>query len=225
MPEKVLPTEPDFREFYRKMCGFFGFRPLQGMEIRKEMRWVGAQSPHRRFGHEYGFSFHAHGLTVVVWTTWLGEEGRARDEDAGWVLIRDGRKSVYFIHPVHRTQNFFLTLLRHARVNRKRALNRPLCPKCHDRMCITRGEGLKARYWRCSPCYRAAVDEVERKKFCVDWDSGLNKQERQWVQALRRKRAKQRKEYERESRAKGKEPVPAVLRRRPWTTRPTSVRS
>lgn len=213
MPGKVIPDVSDFLAFEREMKKR-DFRRIYGTEFAGDFKRLGLVAPRPRLGRETGFIFHSNnGLTVRVWTTWLSAENTIRDVDAGWVLIADGDKAVYFSHPIHRTKNFFLNLFRQAWIARFRVINRPLCPQCNRPMMIVHGIGLKSRYWRCN------VTSVftHRKPQTLDWDFNLPPIAKKIVEELRKKR-------QRELMARKKEGKPirrAILSRRPWQRKAT----
>jgi hypothetical protein len=199
VPKKVLPSEEDFAWIEWELRKL-GFRPITRTEVGKAIVRQGLHPPRKRHGREAGFTFSANGLTVKVWTTWLREESRAREEDSAWVLIADGSDTVpYFSHPVHRTKNFARNLLRQAWIAHWRVLHRPLCPVCHEYMDIVSGKALKSRYYRCN---RVAT-HPDGKVVTASWDLGLPKRAKQFVVAIRKKR----------SRNKG---ARAVLTRKTW---------
>lgn len=210
MPIQRLPTSDEFFEFQRKMVQGLRFRELYGVEVTNEIRRIRAKAPRRREGHETGFTFSANGLTAIVWTTWLSKDARARDEDAGWVLVKEGGNPQYFSHPIHRTRNFPLTLYRHAWLAHWRVLNRPYCRECWSLMIIARGKGLKARYWRCDNRLQHRSGAIQTRS----WDYGLPEKALLWVKNLRRARAAKRKA----ARRCGASRRPAMFSRKTWTS-------
>lgn len=193
MPKKVLPDADTFQTFvlYLKQLGF---RPIHRAEFQSDLERLGLKAPRPREGRETGFSYSANGLTVVVWTTFLNAEDRARDEDAGWVLIKEGDEPRYFSHPLRRTSGFLRRLFKYARACRNRVLNRPLCPICKSHMRIEYGKAIGQRFWACF-----------RKKFhkepqFVEWDYGLTKQDQDFFKGERRRRSL----YYKERREQGK---------------------
>lgn len=210
MPAQVLPNWESFSSFEREMRKL-DFRVISIFEFRDRFRRLGLKAPRPRFGSEIGFTFHANGLDVVVWTTWLVKERFARKEDAGWVLISDGDEALYFSHPIHRTKNFFKNLYRHAWIARWRALHRPLCPECRGYMRIARGRAIKSRYWSCRERSRHQGRLIVR----LDWDFGIPPRARKFLEALRKMRQSQFLSQRREGRAANVAP----LRRKPWEIR------
>jgi len=205
MPAKQLPDIRSFHAFV-EVLQRRGFRLINTHERRADFRRLDLRAPSPREGHEAGLVFSANGLEVIVWTTFVIREGRAREVDAGWVIIKDGDQARYFSHPIHRTANFLKTLLWSARVAQLRALNRPLCPVCGARMRIANGKGLKSRYWRCT---RPAFHTDDQWK---DWDCGLPPLALAWVKDMREKRRKYRKKLKNE----GRTPGGALKRRIGW---------
>jgi len=207
MPKQVLPTREDFVSIEEDLLGL-GFREYTAGEFRRQFRRLGLRAPRVRPGRETGFIFHANALSVFVWTTWVASEGRAREEDCGWVVICDGDNAVYFAQPTHRTKNFVRNLLSRAWVAHWRVLNRPTCPECGEWMHICRGRSLKSRYWGCSK-KSLHHDQKDRR---LDWDYGLPPKAKRYVEELRKERAR----YRTTRRAQGKPVDVAPIRRKSW---------
>lgn len=205
MPKQVLPDVESFRHF-EQLLFEREFRKIAQREVRGDMRRLRLTPPTPREGREAGFTFTANGLTVVVWTTFVEAEGKARESDAGWVLIKGGDMPLYFARPVHRTKNFFTNLFWLARIARWKVSHRPLCPECHAHMDIAFGRGLKARYWRCrKPAHPYSVR--------LSWDHGLHPDALAYLARLR----KERKAYRKREREAGREPGSAQKRRKGWS--------
>lgn len=213
MPKKVLPDASGFAKLEELLVSW-GFRAISPSEVQKDFKRLDLKAPSPREGREAGFSFSAHGLVVSVWTTWLQEEGRARESDAGWVLISEGDKNLYFAHPVHRTKHFIRNLARQAWIAKRRVQDRPLCPDegCKQFMDIVSGTALKSRYWRCGRKKLHADGKITRR----NWDCALPPKAAKYVEAKRKQRDKNRKRREKRQE---REPFPAVLKRRPWRKR------
>jgi len=215
MPEKVIPKVEDFESFKKEM-NRLDFREYGIQEFKKQFQRLGLKAPRPQTGREVGFTFWANDLTIFVWTTWLAESQTIRESDAGWVVIIQEKKAVYFSHPLYRTKKFFLNLLRQAWLARWRAVNRPLCPECKKYMRIVRGLALKSRYWRCSNY----ADHALKKAICVDWDLNLPPEAKKYVDSARKARAK----YRKKMKENGRSIYPAILRRKPWaTTKPQNL--
>lgn len=205
MPTKVLPTADTFA-WLRTMLMKSGFRELSPVEFKKDFRRLKLEAPSPREGREAGFQFSSNGLDVIVWTTYLIEQGYAREMDAGWVLIKDGDDPRYF-KMLHRTKNFLLKLFYYAVIAQRRAENRPLCDLCYKRMNITFGKGIKSRYWSC-------IDPSHAKKVSKSWDTGLAPAALEFLKHERKRRAR----YLAQLRAEGKRPGGAIRRRKGWTS-------
>jgi len=205
MPAKVLPDKKRFELFEQYMLRE-GFRKLSSAEFSGSYARLGLQAPRPREGRETGFVFTANGLTVCVWTTFLENEGQAREEDAGWVVITEGDKPSYYSHPMMRTEGFLRKLFRSAKIAKERVLNRPLCPDCRAFMKITRGPSLKTRYWSCTG--KTRLHHVQT----LPWDFGLSDESIIFLKALR----KARRDYRTSLKKNGKTVVPAMLTRKPW---------
>jgi transposase-like protein len=172
----------------------WGFEKISPKEIQKEIENL--KSPRSTKGREVGFRYTVNGLEVVVWTTWLLKENKARESDSGWVIIRDAiRKNIlYSSHPLHRTKNFAKNLLSQAWIAQWRIQHRPHCPECGKFMVIARGKGMKSRYWKCSN-YR---DHKTGKSVCRDWDFNLSPKAKAYLRRLRKKRRKYRDKRKKE---------------------------
>lgn len=211
MPEQVLPTIKDY-DIFANLLRRKGFRLLTRIEIAKEFRRLALQPPRRVYGREEGFVFSANGIDVYVWTTWLADEGRAREADSGWVLMKqdDEEAVAYFARPVHRTKNFFHRLYQETWLAWFRALNRPLCPEegCKSRMSITRGVALKSRFW----CCMKKEGHQNHKPVFLSWDFGLPPKAIVFLEKIR----SERRRYREKLKKAGKTVRPAVLTRRRW---------
>ncbi len=202
---KVLPDEEAFARFKRTLLRR-GFRQISPVEFKKDFQRLELKAPSPREGREVGFRFTSNGLEVNVWTTFLACEGRARDEDAGWVLIKDGDKALYFSHPLRRTKNFLRNLLWLAVIAKWRAEHRPLCPVCKSRMRIAYGKGIKARFWKCvRPTFHT-------KAVSLPWDHELPQEALNFLRPLRKRRAR----YYAKLREEGKKPGAALRQRIGW---------
>jgi len=210
VPKQVLPTLRDF-QLMKSYLIRYGFREFSRIEIQKQFSRLRLVAPRKREGKETGFVFSANGLSVVIWTTFLIEEGKAREVDAAWVLVVKGDEVPYFSHPIHRTENFIKNLINQAWIARWRVLHRPLCQKCKEFMEIARGRGLGARYWS---CVRLRHHD-DGKPFFLDWDYELPPRAKQFVVKRRERRAT----YVAKRREEGKPVLVARLRRKRWTSK------
>jgi hypothetical protein len=186
MPRQVLPTEFGFLwlkyELERR-----GFRTLTELERTAFHRMMNSKQSRPIEGREEGFVFYARGLAVWVWTTWLADKRRARDIDAGWIVITkaEGGKGLYFSYPLHRTENFLLNLFRQAWIARFRIMKRPHCQACNEYMEIVPGPDLKERYWRCDLSDRHGGGGYRARR----WDIvGLPAKAQTYVDGLRKRR-------------------------------------
>jgi hypothetical protein len=217
MPEKVMPKINDFEEFKLKMERH-GFRMISGNEFRKEFRRLGLIAPRPLKGRETGFFYFANKISVVIWTTWLAKDFTIREDDSGWIVIKqdDEIKPIYFGGPFHRTKNFFFRLYQGAWLAHFRATNRPTCPKCSQFMKIKKGKAMKSRFWSC----QRAGFHSDKLPFFLDWDFGLPQAAKKFVEAKRKLRAKRIKKLKNE----GKEPYSAMKKRKHWIiTKPENL--
>ena len=167
MPTQVLPDEQSFKwfEFNIKRRGF---KPRKIKKIKSDFRHLEPKprKPGKVTGFEAGFYFFVNGLLVIVWTTFVISAQQAHPSDAGWVLIVQGGKAVYYSRPIYRTKGFLYNLLLLAAIARQRIIHRPHCPDCGKFMDIVPGKHLKARFWRCH-------NPVHPRPINVSWDKGL----------------------------------------------------
>ena len=205
MAQKILPDVESFEAFGRALAKR-GFREIVRTEFSQDYWRLALKAPSTREGSETGYTFGANGYVVVVWTTRLKREGYARDEDAGWVLIKDGDQVLYFSRPHPRTKNFLHTMLFEAAIARLRVLARPLCPVCGARMNITTGKGLKSRFWQCKR------PEQHRRSQNLSWDHVLPQEALDYLKPIRERRRKYREKLKKE----GKAPGSALQRRIGW---------
>ena len=211
MPKKQLPNSSDFN-YLRKEFKLLGFNEISKGEFRQRINRLGLKSPRSQKGREAGFYFKENGLTVTVWTTWLEKQGQARESDAGWVVIsEDGledAKAVYFSHPIHRTKNYIINLLKQAWIAQWRIKNRPHCPQCKGFMKIVRGRAIKSRYWRCANKQKHQTRTVVN----LDWDNSLPPKAKEYLTKLRHKRT----QYKNRRKQEGKTINQSIINRNPW---------
>jgi hypothetical protein len=208
LPKQQLFSKKDF-DYLKSQLERWGFHQISSREFCLEYRLKGLKAPRAREGREVGFVFKTQGLKVIVWTTWLEEQGRSRKSDAGWVLISNQKRVLYFSHPIHRTKNFILHLLQQAYIARQRVITRPCCPDCGKFMNIARGKGIKSRYWVCA---RRSLHQ-SGVIYTKDWDCGINNPK---IQKYLDQKRKARKKYYQKRRAQGKKAPQAILIRKPW---------
>ncbi len=208
MPRQILPDEKAFTAFRKKLLTL-GFRELTSEEFSKTFKRLGLEAPRPQEGRETGFIFSANELKVFIWTTYLSQEQKSRDSDAGWILIADGDRARYFTHPLRRTKNFLLKMVRHAWVARWRIIHRPLCPQCQRYMRIAYGQALKSRYWRCDNMRHHA------KPIFVAWDNGMPPKALAFLQIQRKARSR----YRQTRKKAGKPNNVAMLNRKKWPKR------
>lgn len=213
MPVQVLPDETKFKEFCQEMK-LMGFRKLGWSEARKDLDRFDKQAPRNREGREAGFIFFANNLKVIVWTTFLEEQKKSREEDTGWVLIlevgKDNPETLPHSKPARRTQNYLETLRIRSQIAKERVLSRPLCPICKSFMHITMGKGIGSRYWRCENLTIHTLKNRPRESF----DLGLSPESKEFLKQQRKSSRK----YFQKRKAIGKVPGSARFpeNRKPW---------
>lgn len=206
MPEKVYMTLADFAWLEAELLAK-GFRRSTREEARRDFRRLEPIAPRPRSGREVGFIYYANGLTVTVWTSWLEAEGKMRDEDMGWVLIKEGNQKDYFHRPLLRTKNFCRNLLKAADYAKERVLLRPLCPECQQFMKIAKGKALRSHYWICRRLH------ADRRPVIKDWYYELPEKLRKKREYLSRERRRAKVKREK---ILGRPSTPAVIIRHPW---------
>ena len=207
MPKKVLPKSSDFAYISHELEKL-DFKQISVNEFCETFKRLNLKAPRPRQGRETGFVFTRHGLRVVVWTTWIKSQGKARDTDAAWIVIAKGDKALYFSHPIHRTKNFCVNLLKQTWIARHRVLHRPHCSECGRFMEIASGKGVKSRYW-C--CFNKSGHKSNNLVY-LEWDYNLPEKAQKYVNGLRKKRAKHRNEVRKQNKPLNQ----AMIKRRLW---------
>lgn len=208
MPRKVLPTPEQFQNFRGELLK----RNFCEIDRYSGLRLV---APRKIEGREIGFFYFENGLTVVVWTTWLDCENRARDNDSGWIIILDENGDrCYTSRPLHRTKNFLYRLLMEAKIARTRVKNRPKCAECGAFMKIVhrrsrdRTRYLKSCYWKCA----RRLDHKGEVVHSLRFDHGLPQEALDYLRPRRKKHRREAKNL----RKAGKEPFAAMRERKGW---------
>ena len=204
--KKNLPTKEEFDRFVIKLKAL-GFSEIRKSDFKKDFMRLGLIAPRKRYGREIGFYFsHPNGLSIIVWTTFLVDENVAREEDSGWVLIKEGDEVPYFATPIRRTKRFFLRILRNAWLAKYRVIHRPLCPICNAYMKIQKGRALGSRYWICKS--ENHPGKIGRE----DWDKNLPPKALSYIKQNRKARASYRKKRLEEGKTVGQ----ARIKRKKW---------
>lgn len=187
MPPKVYPRPEEFAEFDRHMLSI-GFRRITKIEFSISYHRFGLVAPSPRSGREVGYAFAANGLVAKIWSSYIFEEETIREEDAGWALIEEEDRAVYFAAPLNRTKNFLTKLLKYAYVVRWRVLHRHLCPECKEFMHIAKGKHPKQVYWIC----RRWGFHFEKGYIFRTWDWGIPYRMKRFLFQERKRRARYR---------------------------------
>ncbi|HVY35943.1 MAG TPA: hypothetical protein VG982_01545 [Candidatus Paceibacterota bacterium] len=150
-------------------------------------------------------------MEAIVWTTQdvFTLDPREKNKDTGKNLIRYKGKARYHAKPTLRSPNYVDNMYWKARANKERIDNRPKDSFKGQYMLIENGgKNIYQRYWQ----------SVQRNKFDggrfekVSFDHGLSPETIEHVN----KRRKLVNRYNKQLRAKGKEPGAYVRRRNPW---------
>lgn len=208
MPKKVLPTREDFKEIedYLKRHGFESLEP-EKLSRERAYRLV---PPRRIDGRETPFVYKDKGLEAWVWTSWLRNENRARENDPAWTIIVQSNTLRYSREPIKRTLNFKKTLMNWAWIIWRRVSGRPTCKECGFLMEISYKHGVVgARFWKCGNIRCHASGKPAR----LDWDFNMPPKAKKMLEARR----KAKKKYREKRRAQGKDPFAARKNRKRWT--------
>jgi len=219
-------------EFYyfikEQLISLLGFREKTIREFINEYERLGYKAPRPIKGREKAFVFTANGLTVIVYITFDEKNWcwREKGTDQMWVIIVKG-DLLKFSNPIKRTKYCHEYLIDYAAINKKRILNRPLCPKCHDDMEIkirshrheVNGKICKtySYYWGCPN----KKNRHPNGRFSKSWDYGLSDKAKNFVRTKR----KSRERYRRKQKMEGKPFGRARERRKLWKiTRPENIK-
>ncbi len=216
MPKRYDFTEQDFLEFKGKILAL-GFRQIEPYEFYTELHVADVIEPTPRVGREEGFIFHALGLEVRIWTSFILANGSVRTPDSGWGVIREHGVAKYFAPQMYRTANFFNRLLDWALVCKERIQARPVCPVCrHCYMSIVHRKQYQY-YWKClSPVHYRRIE----KSICASWNTGLSAAGLKIVMEKRKRRIK----YNAKRLKQGKEKFgTARKKRKKWTKRDSEI--
>ncbi|MCX6794858.1 MAG: hypothetical protein NTY31_02650 [Candidatus Falkowbacteria bacterium] len=210
MPRQVLPDEKSFADFKEKILAL-EFRELTNEEFTAALERSDFKPSSSSAGRSTAFVYSAdrpdkpNDLKVFAWTTYLSQEQKSRATASGWILITQAGQARYFAHPLMRTKNFLITLVRLAWIARWRVINRPTCRECQRYMKIAYGWAIKSRYWRCD--YRS--NHHSYKSIFEDWDIGMPPKAFAFV----KKRRKVRRKYREGRKRAGKPNNVAMLNR------------
>jgi hypothetical protein len=208
--EKFELTVDDFVFLDAKMQEI-GFLSTEISDQKKLFYRLGLIPPREITGREKTYSYHNHGYTVIIHTTYLEKEKKWRDTgtDSGWVLIRKGDEAVYFARPFKRSKGFIIKILRYAWITKWKVNNRPLCHECRGYMDIYRKKGSRQYFWICN---KSKSHNDQRATF-LPWDYMLPKKASEFVSIRRTDTEKYKKKNARD----GIERTPAAKIRKKWT--------
>jgi hypothetical protein len=210
MPKKVVFHENDFLEYQQSMVAL-GFRRIKEREFKTELYLADVLAPSKRTGREEGFTYFMMGLRVIVWTTYVMNEGQTRENDEGRVLILESNRPVYFGTYLHRTKYFFERMYLYALAAKEHIDARPVCPACDRLMNIVqRRKNSRQCFWKCmNPAHG-------KKPPCFSWNLGLSEKTQKFLKPKWERAAA----YYVKLRAAGKEPGAQREKRRGWKKRP-----
>ncbi len=206
MPKKALPTPEDFRQIENYLLRH-GFESPPPEHLLKE-RGYRLVPPRRVDGRETPFVFKKNGLEAWIWTSWLRNENRARENDPAWAIIVQNDTLRYAREPIKRTAKFKERLMNWAWIIWQRVSGRPICKECGLFMDIAYGRGIGARFWKCGNIHRHTSGKV----ISLDWDFNMPPKAKKLLEARRRAKEK----YRKERRAQGKDPFAARRKRKKW---------
>lgn len=202
-------TKEDFL-FLESFLLSWGYRRIAKIDKAKSFSRLQLQAPRKLAGSEVGFEYSNHGYTVVIWVSYLEEEGKWRDvgEDAIWILTREGDKALYFAKPFKRISGSILRVLRYAWITKWKVDHRPLCRECKAYMHISRRSNGRGYYWRCDHKEK----HTDQKSVFENWDYKLPPKATEFVEIRRNYTAA----YKERNEKAGKTPIPAAVIRKPW---------
>lgn len=212
MPKKVVFTQADFDQFTAAMLKI-GFRLIKQREFKVELANAGVQPNKKETGREEGFTYFMLGLRVIVWTSFVANEGKTRESDPGKVLILENNKIIYMGTFKRRTKNFFFeNLYLYALAAKEHVDARPYS-KCKKLMTIFQRRGNSRQcFWVCP------LKSHRHKDGCPiqPWTLGLSEKTlpvlvKKWDKA---------EVYYNKLRAENKEPGAFLRKRKPWKKKP-----
>jgi hypothetical protein len=182
--EKFNLTENDFLFLDRMILGM-GYHKITKNDSRKTFLRLNLSPPRPIVGRETSYYYNGRNgvYSVILHTSYLEAEKKWRNtgEDAGWNLIAEGDKPLYFAKPFKRTKGFIIRFLRYAWISKWKVDNRPLCLECHAYMDIQRKRGSRQYFWA---CHKKEKHTSLNPRFVL-WDYGLPKKASEFVRIRR----------------------------------------
>ncbi len=209
MPKQVLLSQDGFNTMATQFLGpDMQFRAIPAGEFFHDQERLGLVGPGSKKGVQEKFIFYARGFKVVVLTTFIKELGTCRPSDVGRVLILEGDTILYMSRDIRRTQHFATRLLRYAWIAKWKIAHRPLCPECKAHMDIAHKKYRK-HWWTC----KNVREHTTGKPVTLDWDYGLPKKAKEFLDPIRKKSQK----YRATRVKQGKTNFVSLQKRKTWT--------
>lgn len=206
---KFVLTSNDFL-FLERMLMNMGYHKITRYDSRKNFLRLNISAPRPIIGRESSYYYNHNGYTVILHTTYLEKEKKWRNIgiDAGWNLIAQGDKALYFARPFERTKGFIIKFLRYAAISKWKVDHRPLCPKCNAYMVIFRKINTRKYFWA---CFNTTRHENNSPEFLF-WDYELSPDDLKFVN-IRREYTQR---YNAKNKKEGKKVTPAAVKRKKW---------
>ncbi|QQR76503.1 hypothetical protein IPJ63_03335 [Candidatus Nomurabacteria bacterium] len=196
---KYLPSQADIDQLERDLEGpDFNCVKLSNTDIRNSLAKYEKKAPRKTEGIERGFVFIPkdpdNDYRVIIWGT-AKEDGGVKQSDYGWVLVLKGDKPVYFAKRMERTKNYIINIKRRAWVTIYKVRNRPHCPHpgCERFMEISKTSVIGAVVWKCEN------KAVHTRPYFRNWDYGLPKKAKSFVDENRKSRRRYYKKLKKEN--------------------------
>ncbi len=196
---KVLPTQAEIDALEKDFVGpDFNCKKIESTDILASLSKYEKKAPRKTEGIERGYVFiptnPENDYRVIIWGT-AKEGGGVKISDYGWVLILKGDKPVYFAKRMERTKNYILNIKRRAWVTIYKVRNRPHCPHpgCERLMEISKTSIIGAVVWKCEN------KAVHARPHFRNWDYGLPKKAKAFVNESRKSRARYYKKHKKEN--------------------------
>lgn len=152
MPKKVLPTYFEYKGFLQALREINTYKVGSKEEQRflKKNKISLDKTPRPQDVYDdICINYNLNGYRVKVRTTIKEEPFQVSKSDSAWIIIENEQgKAVMYSQPIHRTKNFFNTMLNQFKIFQKIVDERPLCT-CGADMNIEK-DGLRSYRFICA---------------------------------------------------------------------------
>ncbi len=206
--EVTVLDEKDFQTLEKEILEM-GYQEITRKDSAKKFLRLNLNPPRTIIGREASYKYTNNGYTVILHTSFLKNENKWRNigTDAGWILIAEGDKPLYFARPFLRSKNFVIKFLCYAWITKWKVNNRPLCPLCKGYMDISRKYNSRQYFWSCDKNRHTIGKPVN-----FPWDYNLPPKALKFVNIRREKTKKYKAKIVKEERIV----TPAAKIRRTW---------